>query len=412
MLEEKDNPARYGARGKKICALTTPPGFGSGRGARPFCQGSLMRLIPEAHVFTEGAVSKPLRPRRDPSLRPSGSGSRWWRGLRYGASPLLLGLLLFVLPSVAGADPLLDEANDLKDGDACDAALPLYEQLFSHPDPDVTDAARYNAAVCLEWLGRPAEARSHYDALVQDSRALRPDALFRRALLDVVPGSPTREARRDLRRARRLSRDPLAKALIDLQLARLDSLEGRSSTRRLVRAGEALATAGDDAERDRRGAPLDWYRGEAALVRATLFLAEAEGTDLGLRGRGLVTERMKSRSDALATAEGHVADAVAAGRGPWPQMALRDLGDAWLATAEALEALHLEASAWEGRRPTRPEALALAAFLEARLDAPWGKARHAYELCVQAELELGDAPSVGQACRERLDALAERHASE
>jgi len=301
----------------------------------------------------------------------------------------------------------------LKEAGDCAAALPVFEEVANADvaaGEDAADAwlpvyAHYNAATCHEALGSPSRARGHYDTLVAAHPALPDgllaDALYRRALLDVLPGTVSRSARRDLLRVRRLSTSPLAKALVDLQLARLDSLAGRdrAALPRLLRAGEALESAGDDVEVDRRGAPLDWYRAEASLVRATLWANRARKTRLRLTPLGSVTDRIRARADALATAESHYA--VAAGLPfVWAPRSLLDLGHAWLETAEALATLRDEAAAHP-----RPEAAALREWLASRVPAQFRKAAEAWQLCGESAQVLGIGREVAAQCRADLDAL-------
>lgn len=389
-----------------------------------------MWLTTEAHVSTEGAAYVLSRPRRGPSNRdtsrrdgevPTGPRHHHVRKvapiLRF--VPLVASLLLLV--GTASAEESLrsrfEYGASLKDAGDCAAALPVFEEIAGADGPDgagdpaadwVREYAHYNAATCHEALGSPQRARGHYDTLISAHPALPEgllaDALYRRALLDVLPGRPSKAARRDLMRVRRLSKSQLAKALVDLQLARLDSVEGRdrAALPRLLRAGVALDAAGDDVEVDRRGAPLDWYRAEASLVRATLWANRALDTRLSLTPLRSVTKRIRTRSDALSSAESHYA--VAAGLPfVWAPRALLDLGNAWLATAESLAALKDAAAAHP-----RPEAAALREWLAPRVPAQFRKAAEAWQLCGESARVLGIGREVASQCQAQLDALVSR----
>ncbi len=392
----------------------------------------------EAHLSMEGAASVLTRPTWGPSPGYFGPGPRMWRGDRQRPSPqpfrrsgsgdLRLSGALVVLslaavalaPRLADAEErpdaahaaLLDEANALKEVDACDGALPLYETLARDAAPPVSWFARYNGAVCYELLARPDMARTHYSALVGGSevpQGLLADALFRRALLDVVPGRVTAQAREDLARLRRLRTSSLDRALVDLQLARLDSLSGRdrAAFRRVLRVGRVLETAGDDRERDRRGAPLDWYRAEAAVVRGTLWRNRAAATPLSLAPRGRITQRIRARAEALAQAEGHYA--VAAGLpSPWAPRALLDLGDAWREASEALAALLEEARAAAGKRPRDAALAALVGWLGPRVPAQFRKALDAWKLCIESSRVLGMGGDLAGRCQASIDAIVDR----
>ncbi|MCO4769084.1 MAG: hypothetical protein KDA24_03575 [Deltaproteobacteria bacterium] len=361
--------------------------------------------------------------------------TRMWRGDRRRPSPqpfrILLILLLLVVwgPEARAEEPLetpdpsrlprlLDEAASLKDAGACEEALTVYEELIAWSaswvgqDFWVHSTAHYDAAICAESLGAPDKARSHYDAIVALNDRLPPqllsDTLFRRALLDVIPGAPTRAARKDLMRVRRLERAALPRALVDLQLARLDSLDRRprAALRRLLVAGTALDSAGDDADRDRRGAPLDWYRAEASLVRGTLWSARAAAITLKLRPQRTVVDRIEARASALAQVEAHYA--VAAGYPqPWAPRALHDLGLAWLAASEALSGLLAEARAHLEKK-NDPAVTALVTWLEPRIPAQFRKAAESWQLCVESSRVLGMAPGVSAQCQSLLDSLLTR----
>jgi len=373
----------------------------------------------------EGAAYVLTRPMRGP-FQSLGTTARMWRGDRRRPSPQpvwawLAALVLGWAGPVAaqgtlgagGAEQsspqaLFAEASDLKDGDACDAAIPLFEQVASLGG-DLGAFAQYNAGVCAEELGDPESARGAYTAVVKGNslpEGLLASALFRRALLDVVPGLDSREARRDLQRARRLAANALERAQVDLQLARLDSLSGRrtSAVNRVLRVGKALEAAGDDGDRDRRGASLDWFRAEAAVVRGTLWRSEAASIRLTLRPRKTVTKRIAQRAEALAKAEAHYT--VAAGLPEiWAPRALLDLGSGWLETAEALAGLHAAARQASADDVNDLAAAALATWLAPRLEPQMRKAAQSWQLCVQSSQVLGIAPEVGRECQMRLDTL-------
>lgn len=360
------------------------------------------------------------RPTRGPSSGTQGPGPRLWRGVRRRPSPqpcrvLLCIALLAVVPQARASDDmraLFDEANVLKDGDACDAAVPLFERVAEQGAGDVVAYARYNAGICLEGLGRADEARAHYDALVDENalpEGMLSSALFRRALLDVIPGVFTREARRDLMRVRRMESGALERAQVDLQLARLDSLSDhpRAALRRVLRAGKVLDQAGDDVERDRRGAPLDWYRAEAAVIRGTLWAQSAARTRVTLRPRGAITKRIGQRAEAMSAAEGHFA--VAAGFPfRWAPQALYDLGLAWLEASEDLHTLWMESLTYLESRPDDVTIATLAVWLEARVPPQFRKAAQSWELCVQSSQVLGMARDVAAQCQSQLDAIVGR----
>ncbi len=359
-----------------------------------------------------------------------------WRGDRRRPSPQPFRnvlLILLLVPGAVAADPVsqltdeqraqvdavLEQAASLKDAGACSQAMPSYQTVIDQSEPWdgpafwVHSVARYDMATCHEALGQPDGARAEYDAIVALHPRLPPgllaDALFRRALLDVIPGTPTRSARRDLARVRRLQKDAVPRALVDLQLARLDSLDGQKgpAIRRLLRAGRALQEAGDDAERDRRGAPLDWYRAEASLVRATLWANEAARITLSLTPSRTVVDRIEARADALSQAEAHYA--VAAGMPfTWATRALLDLGAAWLQTSDALLTLLDEATAQREARPEDAGVAALVTWLEPRVAAQFRKAAESWQLCVESSRVLTKGTDTADQCQAQLDALLAR----
>jgi len=368
------------------------------------------------------------RPMRGPSLGTYRSAHRSGRSRRRPLRPVLISLC--ILHSLAATFPaqasqpvpiaaLFAEAVALKEAGACDEAVVLFgtvtAQTADDPTSETSDLlsySLYNAGVCLEELGFPEAARDEYDELLRRTPHpddLLPSALFRRALLDVVPGTPTKQARKDLLRTRRLEKGELERAQVDLQLARLDSLSKRphAALRRVLRAGQVLERMGDDLERDRRGAPLDWYRAEAALIRGTLWLDRASQTQVGLNPRRSVSRRMEQRAHAMSQAEGHLA--LAAGLPfRWAPQALHDLGQGWRQTSEALHALWEESQTLRDSNPNDLEVTVLATWLETRVPSQFRKAAQSWELCVQSSQVLGVAPDIAKRCQAQLDTLVGR----
>lgn len=386
-----------------------------------------MRAISEAHVSTEGTANRPLRPRRGPSAGTHGPGPRLWRGVLSRPSPQsfparcgavgglsALGLLLIgaTPPTVGpvGLEAHFNDANSLKDAEACREALPLYAQVTAEAASPHWAAAHYNAGVCCEELGDPVGARMHYTSILDAGEAigssLRADSAFRRALLDVVEAQPNAETRADLWLARRLTGEPLGRALVDLQRARLLAAGGqlRAAARVLERAALQIERLGPrDGPRDRRGRSLDWYRAEAAVLRGDLLSAFSARISLGLRAPRPVASRLRERADGVEAAQAHYLEATAVGASPWAQLALRGLGDAYAEAAGALEAVHTEAlDPAAGGKPGGPARDALALWLAGRRAAPWQKAAEAYGLCRAVERELGGAPRVDAACAAAL----------
>ncbi len=338
----------------------------------------------------------------------------WPHWFRTGV--LIASLVLLTTGAAAAEDAALgaivQEANDLKDADACDGAVPLYDEVVKRADP--TSALRayalYNRAVCLEELGEPQAARTSYDALITDATvpALTADARFRRGLLAILHGGDPLAARKDFEAVRRTAR-AADRALVDLQLARLDLDAGRprSATRRVVRS-IAVIESMRETDVDRRGTSLDWYVGEATLTQGDIWLQAAEGIPLDLRGPVRVTKRITRRAKYLNNAERFYVAAVAVGRAPWSQRALLQLGRGYLSAADALQALMIQTSATSTGPPDEAARTALVRWLEPRVRAQVRKAADAWVLCLQVQTELGGAPEQGQICREGVDALVER----
>ena len=95
-------------------------------------------------------------------------------------------------------DAIFEEANDLKDGDACDAAVPLYDEVVLRADArsQLRGWALYNRGICQEQLGDEAGAREAYDTLVAEGPAdLRRDARFRLGLVQILSGGDAAVAR-------------------------------------------------------------------------------------------------------------------------------------------------------------------------------------------------------------------------
>lgn len=309
-------------------------------------------------------------------------------------------------------DAILQEANDLKDGDTCDGAVPLYDEVVdrARPESPLRAYALYNRGVCHEELAAPALAKASYDLLIADATLapLTVDARFRRGLLVILNGGDAAAARRDFDVARRTARG-VDRALVDLQLARLDLLarRPRAATRRVVRA-LTIIEAVEDPDVDRRGTALDWYVGEAALTKGDVWLQAAGRVSLDLRGPTRVTRRIARRARYLSNAERFYVDAVAAGRAPWSQEALLQLGRGYLSAADALDDLLTQARLPSTAPPGGAARSALAAWLEPRVEAQVRKAADAWVLCLQVQTEIGGAPSQARACREGVDELVGR----
>lgn len=325
-------------------------------------------------------------------------------------------LLLLLLPSVAQAqqvaiDAMLQEANDLKDGDACDGAVPLYDEVIARAEigTPAWGWALYNRGVCHEELGDPQSAAATYTALIDDGTdaALVSDARFRRGLLVIVHGGDTSAARTDFRAAAR-GRRGVDRAILDIQFGRLDLDAGRprAAARRAATAARVL-----DAEReenpDRRGGRFDWFGAQVALLQGDIWLDAAARVSLRLKGPVRVTKRITRRAEYLGNAETFYVRAIGLGCAPWSQEALLQLGNGYRAAAEALAALLDEARTSPGG-PSEAERLALAHWLEPRVDAQLRKAADAWVLCLQVESEIGGAPDRAEACQAGVDELVER----
>ena len=308
-------------------------------------------------------------------------------------------------------DAIFEEANDLKDGDACDAAVPLYDEVVLRADArsQLRGWALYNRGICQEQLGDEAGAREAYDTLVAEGPAdLRRDARFRLGLVQILSGGDAAVARAHLVAARRGTRG-VDRALVDLQLGRLDLDAGRPrrATRRVVRVAATLERARPE-ERDRRGTHLDWYLGETELLRGDIWLDAAADISLALDGQGRVTHRIAARAEALANAEVFYVRAIEAGHAPWGQIALLHLGHGHRGAAMELDGLRAEAASSASSRVGPTERAALIAWLEPRIEAQLRKAADAWVLCLRVQAELGGAKREAAACQAGVDELVKR----
>ncbi len=338
----------------------------------------------------------------------------WPHSVRILAGALVFSLLMVgsALGQQVALEAILQEANDLKDGDACDGAVPLYTEVVDRlpADSPMRAYALYNRAVCLEELGTPELSTASYDVLIREATLpdLTTDARFRRGLLVVLFGGDVAGARRDFEGIRHRTKG-IDRALVDLQLARLDLLGGRprAATRRVARAGKSIEGArGTDI--DRRGTPLDWYLGEARLTQGDIWLLAAEAVPFALKGPTRVTKRIARRAEYLGNAESFYVTAIETGEAPWSQQALLQLGRGYLSAADALAELFIEAGTPSPGPPSPTARAALARWLEPRIEAQLRKAADSWVLCLQVQTEIGGAPSQAQACREGVDELVER----
>ena len=327
---------------------------------------------------------------------------------------LVCAALLAARPAFASEQALqaiLDEANDLKDGDACDGAVPLYDEVISRADADapIRGYALYNRAVCEELLDSPDAARRTYGEVLAGPRTweVRRDALFRRGLLEVLREGDLRGALRDLRLARK-GATPLDAAIVDLQVARASFLLRRpQKAARLVARAAAVIESARDEDADRRGTPLDWYVGEAAALRGDLWLRAGAAVPLTVRGAGRVTKRIEKRAAFLESAQSFYVLAIEAGRAPWSQHALLQMGRGYATVAAELQALRASIERGEGTLTTTERA-ALAAWLEPRIAGQLRKATESWLLCARVETEIGGAPLIGSSCRAEIDAVVRR----
>jgi len=338
----------------------------------------------------------------------------WPHSVRILAVCLVFSLLTIGAASAqqVALEAILQEANDLKDGDACDGAVPLYTEVVDRVSPDspLRAYALYNRAVCFEELGSPELSTASYDLLIEDATLpdLAVDARFRRGLLVVVHGGDTAAARRDFQSIRQRATG-IDRALVDLQLARLDLAAGRprAAARRVARASESIEGArGTDV--DRRGTALDWYAGEARLTQGDIWLQAAEAVSLALKGPIRVTKRITRRAEYLANAERFYVATIEAGKAPWSQQALLQLGRGYVSAADALAQLFVEAGTPSPGPPSRTARAALERWLEPRIDAQLRKAADAWVLCLQVQTEIGGAPLQAQACQQGVDELVDR----
>lgn len=356
-------------------ALLQAHGLVPGRGEHPFCQGSLKRPH-ETLLLREGTTIEAPRPRR---------------GNLGGRVLAIAGTL-----SLLGAGPVgqpLDEANALKQADACPEAVRRYDEVLatSVAGDGAWGPALYNRSVCLELLDRFDEALLGYDLLVRaDVFAL--DARFRRGLVQVALGE-LRAARRGFAslRPRLRGMDRLA---VDVQIGALDAELGR--------ARRAVAVLSPAVEALREQQPEGtWYLAQALVAMGDLH-ADASRR-IRLRPPR-VARRLGRRADRLATGMQFYGEASALHEPTWAAAATLHLGEAFLGLARELDELRQRLEAAPRRTP---EDQAILAFLAQQVPNTAGKARDSLRLCELVFTETGLDDASTRACRAELEAFPE-----
>ena len=317
-------------------------------------------------------------------------------------------LLLMLLAADAFASPApmrhdFDEANALKDGDACDEAVVRYEQLLDRlpEDSALRGAARYNQAVCLEEMGLADAALEAHAQVAQDPSATRlilRDAQFRIALIHVARGDD-RLAWKALMGLLRESQSP-ERDVISVHLAALAAraVRRRRAAKRLTLAVPVLEAAHD--VDDRLG--LDTHMAVASLTMGDLVAGDALRTPL--RGS---SEDLRAALDRIAVtveaAQAHYVDAMRRGDPTWAAAASLHLGELFVTFHGRLFVLRQRLQRRPPPRSSKAEALALDIWLGQRGEPLLLQARQLLRLCADMPREVGAPNRFTERCAERLD---------
>ncbi len=363
-------------------ALLQASGLVPGRGEHPFCQGRLKRPH-ETLLLREGTTIEAPRPRRG----------------KFGNRVLALAGTLFLL----GAGPVgqpLDEANALKQADACGEAVLRYDEVLAEASPkDGTwGPALYNRSVCLELLERFDEAVLGYDLLVR-ADVFAVDARFRRGLAQASLGN-LKAARRDFV-ALRPQVEGGDRLVVDVQIGSLDARLGkaRAAAARLGPTIDVLRQRSTDHPAE------GWYLAQALVAMGDLHGGAAARIPLRLNVPPRVGRRLARRAERLEIAQGFWAEATAHHEPTWAAASMLHLGEAYLALALELAALRTQLQALPRLSDARQ---VLNHWLATQIPNIGRKARDGLRLCelVYTETALDD-PST-RACRLELEAFPEQ----
>ncbi len=319
---------------------------------------------------------------------------------------LLLALVLLAAApaAAAGPDPKrhFDEANALKDGDACDEAVLRYEEfLVAAPDSEFAPTARYNQAVCFEDLGLAAAALEAHTAVVEDFSAppeLRADARFRIARIHTVLDEND-EARRALGALAASVKSSPDAEVIQVHLAWLDAQAGlpRAAAKRLAKAVPVLEAA--HAEDERAG--LDVHLALASLTMGDLVGRRA--LEVKLKGDyERVQEALARAADAAGAAESYYVDALERRNPAWGAAATLHLGTLYVEFHALLSSYREGLGDDKPKGWTPGQTRAMEAWLGDRLDPLLLKARQALKICVDIAAQAGESNRFTKACDEAL----------
>ncbi len=318
----------------------------------------------------------------------------------------VLLILALLVPSAAAAhpDPKLhfDEANALKDGDACDEAVLRYEQFIeAAPESELVPVARYNQAVCFEELQLAEAALEAHTAVAEDFGAspdLRADARFRVALIHVVMDDKEEAHRTLTALALKVKRSPEAD-VVQVYLAWLDSQAGRAqaAARRLSTAVPKLEAA--HAEDDRRG--LDVHLALASVTMGDLVGRRALQVKLSGSYEKL-QEALARAADAAGAAESYYVNALERRDPTWASAATLHLGTLYVQFHALLGGYKevLEEGPPKGWKVA--EARALAAWIGDRLDPLLLKARQSLTICMDVAAQAREKNRFTEQCDEAL----------
>ncbi len=316
----------------------------------------------------------------------------------FGSRVLAIAGTLFLL----GAGPVgqpLDEANALKQADACAEAVLRYDEVLAEaaPGDGAWGPALYNRSVCLELLDRFDEAVLGYDLLLR-AEVFEADARFRRGLAMASLGD-LKAARRDFvaLRSQVEAGDRLA---VDVQIGALDARLGRAraAAARLGPAIEALRERVADQPTE------GWYLAQALVAMGDLHGGAAAKIPLRLNVPPRVGRRLGRRAERLEIAQAFWAEAAARHEATWAAASMLHLGMAYLALARELDSLRTELLALPRRSEARQ---VLSLWLATQVPNIGRKARDGLRLCelVYTETALDD-PST-RSCRQQLEAFPE-----
>jgi len=297
-----------------------------------------------------------------------------------------------------------DEANTLKDGDACNEAIARYSEVLAAAEPTsrIHALALYNQAVCFETTGDLAQAKFSYDLLLTredpEASALHSDVRFRRGLV-LIAGGQLRAARKDLVTVRRQTSDAMARARVDVQIAWIDVGSGHlaRASQRLKRAVELLNQAGN------QDAPDAYFLAQALCALGDVFVAEASRVPIHRKNPGRTVDALEKRAALIARAQAYYVAAIDQHVPTWAAAATLHLGRGFQSAADELWKLSNAQAPSTHKRAAQH--LAMQHWIRKRIPMLLRKSFEAYSVCQSLGYETGDISRFTRACSEALESF-------